>query len=105
MLCQNERPKYTYGTLVLGFLAKDERANKTGPRAFRCIYAGESDTTPGDIIVHPYTITEDGLNWELLPSISLNQYKVCEGIMILAAAPNLTQPSWRTANAPEGTTS
>ena len=38
--------------------------------------------------MHPYTITEDGKNWELLPSISLNQYKVCEGIMILAAPPN-----------------
>ena len=87
MLSQGEKPKYTYGSLVIGFIPKDERPNKTGPRAFRGFYAGDNEDIPGDIIVHPFTTTEDGRNWEILPSLSLNRFKMCEGVMILAAPP------------------
>ena len=74
MLSQGEKPKYTYGSLVIGFIPKDERPNKTGPRAFRGFYAGDNEDIPGDIIVHPFTTTEDGRNWEILPSLSLNRF-------------------------------
>ena len=87
MLSQNEKPKYTYGSLVIGFIPKDERPNKTGPRAFRGFYAGSNEDIPGDIIVHPFTTSEDGKNWEILPSLSLNKFKMCEGVMILASPP------------------
>ena len=46
MLLQDEKPKYTYGSLVLGFIPKDERPNKTGPRAFRGFYAGDNEDIP-----------------------------------------------------------
>ena len=92
MLCQGDKPKLTLGDLVIGFIAKDERPSKLGPRGFRSIYQTDDLDIPGNIIVWPFTTSEDGLHWEVLPSKSINQYKACPGVAILATPPGKPGP-------------
>ena len=51
--CYLDAPKHTYGELLFGFIKKDERPNKTGPRAYTAFYAGECRRVKGNIIAHP----------------------------------------------------
>ena len=92
MLSQNEKPTLTLGDLVIGYVAKDERPNKLGPRGFRCIYQTDDLDIPGNIIVWPFTTTEDGHHWEVLPSRSINQYRACPGVAILVTPPHKAGP-------------
>ena len=88
MHCSIEAPKYTYGDLLLAHIKKDERPNKTGPRAYTAIYAGECRKVKGNVIAHPITPNADRTGWFILGAQSVNQFKVFPGMAILKQGPN-----------------
>ena len=88
MQCGIEAPKYTYGDLLPAHIKKDERPNKTGPRAYTAFYAGECRRVKGNIIVHPITPNADRTGWFILGAQSVNQYKVFPGMAVLMQGPN-----------------
>ena len=74
MQCSIEAPKYTYGDLLLAHIKKDERPNKTGPRAYTAIYAGECRKVKGNVIAHPIIPNADRTGWFILGAQSVNQF-------------------------------
>ena len=69
-LCMYDAPKHAYGELVFGHIEKKDRENKTGPRAFKGIYAGECRRVKDNIIVHPIAPKDDRDAWVIMPSVS-----------------------------------
>ena len=87
-ICNFEAPKHSYGELVYAHIEKKDRPNKTGPRAYKAIYAGECRRVKGNIIVHPISPNSDRTGWIILPSTSVNQYKVISGYYVLTYTPD-----------------
>ena len=93
MQCSLEAPRYTYGDLLLAHIKKDERPNKTGPRAYTACYAGECRRVKGNVIAHPITPNADRTGWFILGAQSVNQFKVSPGMAILKQGPDSKSPS------------
>ena len=88
MQCSIEAPNYTYGDLLLAHIKKDERPNKTGPRAYTAFYAGECRRVKGNIIAHPITPNADRTGWLILGAQSVNQFKVFPGRAVMKQGPD-----------------
>ena len=81
--CYLDAPQHTYGELTFAFIKKDERPSKTGPRAFKAIYAGKCRKVKGNILVHPIAYDIKTGSWTILPSQSVCQYRIIAGCMPL----------------------
>ena len=81
--CYLDAPQHTYGELTFAFIKKDERPSKTGPRAFKAIYAGKCRKVKDNILVHPIAYDIKTGSWTILPSQSVCQYRIIAGCMPL----------------------
>ena len=89
--CEIEKPKHSYGELVYAHIEKKDRPNKTGPRAFQAIYAGQDRRVKNNIIVHPFVPNNERTEWNILKSVSVNQFTVYSGYFALHYTPLLDE--------------
>ena len=88
--CYLDAPQHTYGELAFAFIKKDERPSKTGPRAFKAIYAGKCRKVKGNILVHPIAYDIKTGSWTILPTQSVCQYRIIAGCMPLLTTEDAT---------------
>ena len=88
LICQYELPKVSYGEMVFSHIEKKDRDNKTGPRAFTGIYAGQCRRVKGNIVVHPIQPKADRSGWQILKSLSVNRFTVVSGYYVLTYTPD-----------------
>ena len=70
--CFTEAPKHSYGELVFSHIEKKDRPNKTGPRAFEGIYAGQ-DSARGSRATSSYTQSQHSRTDQDTSSSSLSR--------------------------------
>ena len=87
-LCKYDAPEHAYGELTFCHIEKKDRPNKTGPRAFKGIYAGQCKRVKGNIVVHPIMPKPDRTGWVIMPSVSAKTYRVVSGYFVLTYLPD-----------------
>ena len=86
--CILDKPTHCYGELMFAHIEKQDRPNKTGPRAFMSIYAGECERIKGNIIVHPIAAKPDRSGYTIRPSVTVNRYSAVSGYYPLRYTPD-----------------